>query len=87
MSSELFVITADEASKKANAAGLGSVILSMVYRAIDDAATDGAKAIKIKLMENARCSVTMGLVSRSLQLNGYKHFVYDDVGNITISWD
>ena len=87
MQNELFVITAEEASKKANAAGLGNAILSMVYRAIDDAATEGARAVKIKIMENARCHVTMGFVSRSLQLNGYKNFVYDDVGNITISWD
>ena len=83
----MFVITADEASKKSNNAVRGNAILSMVYRAIDDAATEGSKAAKIKLTTNARCSVTMGLVSRSLQLNGYKNFVYDDLGNITISWD
>ena len=86
MANEMFAITADEASKKANNAGRANAILSMVYRAIDDAATEGARTAKIKLMSNALCEVTMNWVARSLQLNGYKNFVYDDLGNITISW-
>lgn len=87
MGNEVFVITAAEASKKANNAGYANAILSMVYRVIEDAATEGARTAKIKLMPTALCEVTMNWVARSLQLNGYKHFVYDDNGNITISWD